>query len=302
MASGIKEIAKGRSDQYRLSPYDLNTKDGWNVREQDFNEDDPEDIALAQSIAEVGVKQALAVYWEDGKAYVSDGHRRRAAALVAIEKFGADKDMTVPVVAENRNADEAERVFSMIVRNSGKPLSPLEQGMVFRRLMGLGWSDSIIAKKAGISRVHVSNLIALSDAPKALTNMVREGAVSATLAITTLNKHKGDAKAASTELKEAVKEAKKAGKTRATAKHVRKAAEKKTPKEKAAPRVDLKAELKSLLTAHPLTSPDGLTIPDRDDIYLIPVTVEQWGRIRELLDIEFIKEAGVPARAADDLV
>lgn len=301
MASGIKEIAKGRSDQYRLSPYDLNTKDGWNVREQDFNEDDPEDIALAQSIAEVGVKQALAVYWEDGKAYVSDGHRRRAAALVAIEKFGADKDMTVPVVAENRNADEAERVFSMIVRNSGKPLSPLEQGLVFRRLMALGWSDSIIAKKAGISRVHVSNLIALSDAPKALTNMVREGAVSATLAITTLNKHKGDAKAASTELKEAVKEAKKAGKTRATAKHVRKAVEKKTPTKEPSEQkgVDLKAELRAILTAWPLTTPDALTVPDRDDIVLIPVTFDDLARIRDHLNIP---APTTPTRAADDLV
>lgn len=301
MASGIKEIAKGRSDQYRLSPYDLNTKDGWNVREHDFNEDDTEDMALAQSIAEVGVKQALAVYWEEGQAFISDGHRRLAATLYAIEKLGADKDMTVPVVAENRNADEAERVFSMIVRNSGKPLSPLEQGQVFRRLMDLGWSDAVIAKKAGISRVHVGNLIALSEAPKALTGMVRSGEISSTLAITTLNKHKGDAKAASAELKAAVKEAKQSGKTRATAKHVRKAAEKKAPAKEPSEQkgVDLKAELREILTAWPLTSPDALTVPNRDDIVLIPVTTDDLARVRDLLDI---LAPTTPARAADDLV
>lgn len=299
MAKGIKEIAKGRADQYRLSPYDLNVKEGWNARAHDFDENDPQDVSLAQSIAEVGVKQTLTAYWEDGKAYVSDGHRRLAASIVAIEKYGADKDMTVPVITENRAADEAERVFSQIVRNSGKPLAPLEQGQVFKRLMDLGWSDSTIGKKAGVSRVHVSNLIALVEAPKALTELVRAGDVSSTLAITTLNKHKGDAKVAAGELKEAVKEAKKSGKTRATAKHVRKAAEKQQPKSGAvtAPRADLISELRSILTAHPITTPDALSVPDQDDIFLIPVTGGALARIRELLSIPTLS-----SRAADDLV
>lgn len=293
---GIKDIAKGRSDQYRISPFDLHTKEGWNARENDFNAEDAEDLALAQSIAEIGVKQSLTVYWEDGKAFVSDGHRRRAAAIYAVETLGADREMAVPVTTENRNADEAERVFSMIVRNSGKPLTPLEQGQVFARLEALGWSDSNIAKKAGVSRVHVSNLIALVAAPKTLTNLVREGSVSATLAITTLNKHKGEARAATKELKGAVKTAKKDGKERATAKHVRKAAEKKPPKE---PRTDPSAELREILTDHPVTTPDALTVPDLDDLYLIPITGQALSRLRQILAIPVPTP---PARPSDDLV
>lgn len=220
---GISDVAKGRSDQYRLSPHDLHIKEGWNARE----ENDPENIEhidrMAQSIAVVGVKQTVTVYWENGKAFVSDGHCRRAAALKAIEEYGASPDLTVPVVTEERKSTEADRTFSQIVRNSGKPLSPLEQAAVFKRLVELGWTDTEIGKKAGLSRVHVTNLLALLDAPKAVSNLVRTGEVSSTLAINTLKENKGDGKKTVAELKAAVKTAKAAGKTRATAKHLKSA-------------------------------------------------------------------------------
>jgi len=70
MAS-IKQIAKGRSDLYRVSINDLAVKEGWNSRILD----DPENIEhidmLAKSIAEEGVKQPLTVYMEDGKLYIA---------------------------------------------------------------------------------------------------------------------------------------------------------------------------------------------------------------------------------------
>ncbi|WP_379014331.1 ParB/RepB/Spo0J family partition protein [Neoaquamicrobium sediminum] len=292
MATGIKELAKGRSDQYRLSPFDLHTKEGWNARENDFNPEDIEDLALAQSIAEIGVKQSLTAYWEDGKAFVSDGHRRRAAAMYAIDTLGADREMLVPVVTENRNADEAERTFSMIVRNSGKPLTPIEQGQVFKRLTDLGWTESNIAKKAGISRVHVSNLIALVAAPKTLTDLVRSGEVSSTLAITTLNKHKGEAKAAAKELKEAVKEAKKSGKDRATAKHVRKAAEKKQPKAPAKSVKQAVAEIFERVWAHQ----DG----DNVVVHFGPADIAAIFEITGLSELKFLDQS--KARPSDDLV
>lgn len=266
---GIKGVAVGRIDIYRMAPADLHVKDGWNARVVNFNRADPEDLGLAQSIAEVGVKQPLTVYWENGKAYISDGHRRHGAAIYAIEHLGAEIK-SVPVQTEERYSSEADRVFSQIVRNSGKPLSPIEQAKVFKRLIDLGWSEKDIAEKSGLNRAWVVELLELNAAPQAVTSLVRSGKVSATLAITTLRKNKGDGEKAATELSEAVEAAQEQGKTRATAKHL---GERKP---------SLKAELKDMFSETPIREQGG------DDLiggsaYLITLTPDQYARLRYLV-------------------
>lgn len=219
---GIADIARGRSDLYRIDPRTLVVKDGWNCRDVDFDPVNSDDLALALSIAANGVKEPLTVTWQEGKAVVTNGHRRRAAALYAAEHLGAEI-LTVPVRTEDRHTNEADHVFSQIVRNSGKPLSPIEQGRVFKRLVGLGWSESDIVAKSGMSAVWVRQLLDLQAAPAAVTDLVKEGKVSATLAAERLKKSKGDGEAVAKELTEAVEKAKSEGKDRATAKHLREA-------------------------------------------------------------------------------
>lgn len=217
---GIADIAMGRSDLYRIDPRTLVVKDGWNCRDVDFDPKNSDDLALALSIAANGVKEPLTVTWQEGHAFVTNGHRRRAAALYAIEHLGA-LISTVPVRTEDRYTNEADHVFSMIVRNSGKPLSPIEQGRVFKRLVELGWNESDIVAKSGMSAVWVRQLLDLQAAPTAVTDLVKEGKVSATLAAERLKKSKGDGEALVKELTEAVEKAKSEGKERATAKHLR---------------------------------------------------------------------------------
>src|ERR1051325_4185755 len=60
----IKNLAQGRTDTvFRMNPYDLHMKPGWNVARE---MDDPETIAhidwLARDITNVGVKQAYRIY------------------------------------------------------------------------------------------------------------------------------------------------------------------------------------------------------------------------------------------------
>src|ERR1700674_5839547 len=99
--TGIKSLAQGRTDVFKVDPRVLVIKDGWNSR--DFN--DPENLEhvdnLAQSIAAVGVKQPLTVFFENGKCYVSDGECRLRGAMRAIEHYKADL-RTVPVQTEDR--------------------------------------------------------------------------------------------------------------------------------------------------------------------------------------------------------
>lgn len=216
---GIKELAVGRSDTFRLSLDDLHVKAGWNARDCDFDPTDEEDLALAQSIAEVGVRETMTAVWEDGRAYVTNGHRRRAAALYARDTLGAEIK-SVPVQTEARYSSEADHVLSQIVRNAGKPLSPFEKGRVFKRLIDLGWDEDEIAKKTGITRNRVVQLLTVQAAPEGVKTLVREGSVSTDLALKAVRASDGDGDAAVASLTEAVETAKAEGKTRATAKHL----------------------------------------------------------------------------------
>lgn len=213
---GIQGIAKGRSDVYQLDPHDLNIKADWNCRDLDTPEAQQGLHELAASIAEVGVKQALTVYWEDGKAYITDGHRRYQAVMMAIAEGAEIK--SIPVRTEDRYSSEADRIFSQIVRNSGEPLKPFEQARVFKRLIDLGWTETDIAKKSGKSRPWVVSLLELQAAPESITQFVRSGAVSATMAIQTIKDNAGDQVKSAAAISAAVEKAHTAGKQRATSK------------------------------------------------------------------------------------
>lgn len=230
---GIKDIAVGRSDVFRIPVEDILIKEGWNVRDMTLPENIDHVEELAKSIAEVGQKEPIKVYLEGDKVYVSNGHSRRLAVDIARKKYKADiKSMLCMVEAKNEN--EADRTFTMIVSNQGKPLTPLEMGAVFKRLVEFGWTEKEIASKAGFSGQRVRDLLQLQGASPEIQKMIKTGKVTATLAQQTIRQNKGDDKAAAKQLKEAVTTATAAGKTKATAKHVKKAAPK--PKEMPMPK------------------------------------------------------------------
>jgi ParB-like chromosome segregation protein Spo0J len=219
MKRGIQDLAVGRVDLFRLNPRDLRIEEGWNSRACDFDPDDAEDIALAKSIAEVGVKQALTVVMKGGVPTITDGHRRLRATLYAMDTLGAEI-VSVPVQTEPKHASEADRILSQIVRNSGKPFEPLEKANVFAKLLDLGWDEGTIAAKAGLTRQRVVDLLTLRSGPREVVAMVEAGAISAGFALDTIKAAKGNATAATETLVKAVSTAKAEGKTRATAKHV----------------------------------------------------------------------------------
>lgn len=105
----------------------------------------------------------------------------------------------------------------MLTRNSGKPLSALEQGEVVKRLLAFGWTEAQVARKTGYSQTHIANLLTLSSAPAEVTEMVRKGEVSARLATEVVHKT-GDQ--AAQVLGDALAKARQAGKEKVTAKHL----------------------------------------------------------------------------------
>lgn len=267
--SGIQGLASGRSDMFRINPYLLNIKADWNSREMS----DPANIAhidnLARSIAEVGVKNPLTVYSENGVIYVSDGHSRLLATFRAIEVYGAEIK-TIPVKTEDKYASEADRILTQIIANSGKPLTPFEQGKVFKKLVDLGWTEKQVATKAALSVTRVIQLLELQTAPETVKDMVREGKVSATLAWQTLKAADGDGQKVVQDLTSALEAAQTSGKSKATAKHL-----------SSAPRLSVKKEIKTLLSQAKVET----NAADDEVTMTLTLTTEEYEAVKKMLGI-----------------
>jgi ParB-like chromosome segregation protein Spo0J len=204
-----------RVDMYQINPELITEDEGWNVRD-DNDELRAHIRMLADSIKEVGVLEPLTGYLKEGMPVLTNGHCRLLAVKLARSE-GAEIKL-VPFRNEPRTANEADRTLSMLTRNSGKPLTGIEQAGVIKRLLAFGWSQTEISKKTGFTPPHIGNLLTLAGAPVEVQNMVSQGKVSATLATDTV-KSQGPEKATET-LKDAVVDAESKGKNRATKKNV----------------------------------------------------------------------------------
>lgn len=187
----IRDGEVKRADAMKVRLEDLHEEPGFNLRAE--GEDLEASIgALAEFIADGGQIPPLEVRPRaEGGVWIVDGHRRRRAML----KLDADGrlvrdpagDFWVHVVAFTGN--DAERVARVITSQEGRKLEPLELAAGYKRLAAFGWNADQIAKKVGKTRQHVDQMLILADAPSAVHAMVKDGAVSAAVAVETVRKH-----------------------------------------------------------------------------------------------------------------
>jgi ParB/RepB/Spo0J family partition protein len=209
----IKDVASGRSDLYRLDPKLIQVKPDWNSRDVSDPANATHVEELKASIKEIGVKKPLVCYMEDSIVYVTDGHCRLAAVMQLVNAGVEIK--TVPVMVEDRLSNEADRIFSQIVHNQGKPLSSIEQAKVFKRLLDLGWAQKDIALKAGFTGGRISQILELLTLPVVLQKFITEGKASASMVLNVFKKYNGDVALAVAELSGAVAVAQEQGRKRA---------------------------------------------------------------------------------------
>ncbi|MCA8182527.1 ParB/RepB/Spo0J family partition protein [Burkholderia vietnamiensis] len=216
----VKEIVKpfrqGTADVYMVSLDAIRVRPEFN----EAREADPEYPAsvreVANSIKANGffrhkpIKVAAAA---DGYLYVSDGHTRWDAVLLANSE-GAGIE-AVPVINEVRGTTEDDRIFGLILDNSGRRLTPLGEAMVIKRLIGRGIDEKEIARRLTRNVASIRNALTLVAAPKPITEMVSSGAVSATSAVKVMKEQGANAVAHLQAAKEA---ATAAGKTKVTPK------------------------------------------------------------------------------------
>lgn len=262
--TGLASISEGRSDIHRIAPKLIHVKPNWNSR--DFK--DPANIEhvemLAKSIAEIGVQEPITVNWENGKAWLEDGECRLRATLYAIEFLKADIK-TIPCKTGDRYANEADRLFSQRIRNSGKPFTVLEDAKLFKRLLSLGWQQGDIAKKAGISAARVSQILEYNTMPEGVKTMVQNGQVAPSTAMVVV---KAEGAAAEELLAKGITIANAEGKKKVMAKHI----------EGGAPKVNKAAAVKEAFEYSHVDDDDS-------EVVVIKMPVAQWEIIRKVLGL-----------------
>ena len=177
--------------------------------------------AIADSIKENGFYPhkpiACMVIKQDGKDILAviDGHTRHDGAKLA-QSEGVPLEK-LPVVTTQLGVTLEDAIAGIAINNSSNPLTPMALGIICKRLVSFGWSNSKISAKLCFTPAYVGQLLQLVSAEKVIRDMVNNGEISATLAVTVM---KDEGEKAAEVLTQAVETAKSKGKGKATAKHL----------------------------------------------------------------------------------
>jgi len=223
--AAMKSAGARSADLWQVDPRQLQIMPGFNVR-QSTPEYEQHIEGITQSIIANGYypDRPIAGYVarQNGEniIYVIDGHTRLEAVMRAIERGHAIE--AVPVVIKPSGSSMEDLTVALVTSNTGRPLSPMEIGLVCKRLLGLGLDEKSIAQRLGYTRTYIDNLLLLTGASRDVRDLVASGQVSATLAVEEL---KRDSEKAPERLQQAVKAAQEQGKAKATRKHLGRAGE-----------------------------------------------------------------------------
>ena len=162
------------------------------AKEENNNRVDYGDIeALATSIEVNGLLKPLKVkhYVVDGEDVfeVVDGFRRTRAIKLLVSRGHSfpllDGMPYVKVETTLKMYNDDDALFEQIISNDGKPLTPLEEGSVYKKLILNGFSETEISERTGRNITTVRNNIAIASLPKVVQNMIAENTVSGLTAI-----------------------------------------------------------------------------------------------------------------------
>ncbi|EQM71632.1 hypothetical protein L682_30085 [Aquipseudomonas alcaligenes OT 69] len=187
----IRDGELKRADAMKARLEDLHEEPGFNLRAE--GEDLEQSIAvLAEYLHQGGVVPPLEVRPRaEGGMWVVDGHRRRRAYLKldAEGRLPRDDSGQAWIAITAFTGNDAERVLRVITSQEGRKLTQLELAEGYKRLAAFGWSNEQIAQKMGRTRQHVDQVLTVGNANTDVQQLVKDGAVSATVAASVVRKH-----------------------------------------------------------------------------------------------------------------
>jgi ParB family chromosome partitioning protein len=183
----LRDLAESVGEFLTFRPDLIDVDPGFNVRMEtpDYLESIQE---TANSIRALGFlrEKPLIVRRVGDRVTIIDGHGRFRACQMAIAEGAEIK--AIPCIVVDRNTTEEERTLALITTNNGRPLLPLEQAVVVKRLLSYGWKQADIAAKIGKPISWLNGLLTLSGADREVREMVANGNVSATEALRVIKK------------------------------------------------------------------------------------------------------------------
>lgn len=172
-----------RTDMYKIDPRIIEIEEGHNPRDYSLQDNRAHLDELKASIAVDGVRKPIDIRIEQGtgRIIVVDGECRVRACIELIGE-GRDDIKAIPAIVI-KAGNEKERLFTALIGNTGKPLSALESGKAFQRLINFGETEESISKRLGYSLRFVKESLQLHDAPEDVKKMIAEQAVTPSLAL-----------------------------------------------------------------------------------------------------------------------
>ncbi len=180
MAKKTHGLGRGLDSLFEAEEWDSTGMQEIPVGELDINPDQPrksfdeENMAmLTESIRDQGVLQPLIVVPSDGGRYrIIAGERRfRASRAAGLEK--------VPCIVKELDIVRQMEI-SLIENLQREDLNPIDAAKGIRALMQqCGYTQDKVASRLGKSRPAVANLRRVLSLPEEITDMVREGQLSA---------------------------------------------------------------------------------------------------------------------------
>jgi ParB family chromosome partitioning protein len=198
-----------KSTQFKLDPRIVEVEAGFNARPLDRAHIDAMKLAFKSG----AVFPPIFVRVDNGRIILVDGHHR----TTAFNELIAEGIEIQSVDAIQFRGNDADRVAHMLTSAQGLPLTPLEMGLSYRRLIGFGWDVKQIAAKVGKTASHVGEMIKLAESNSDVQRMVASKQVSASNAVKMIRKH---GEKAGPVMARHLETAKSAGKAKVTAKTI----------------------------------------------------------------------------------
>lgn len=163
------------SNVWEVKPEFIQVIEGFNRRQNygDMGE-------LKQSIRVNGVLEPLTVVDIGGDYFeLFDGYRRFEAVNQLIEQGVPIETIPCKIMKKGTTREEG-MIMTIVSSNGGKPHEAIELAEFYKQLINWGWTQAKIAERTGKSQGHVSQTLALLEAPEMVRDAMREGDISPT--------------------------------------------------------------------------------------------------------------------------
>jgi ParB-like chromosome segregation protein Spo0J len=225
--AGLANFAHGSAgDIFRVNPFSIFIKEGFNLRDPDDPANHAHVMELAESIRLIGLRKPIEVYWDkkDKKNYVTDGHCRLRAVRHLIQT-GQARIEFIPVTTAEGPQSEVDRMATVIISGDGKNPTVFEKATHIAKMRDLGGiALKEVADRVGKDVKIIQKWLEINAAvTPAIKRLIHAGKVSPSSAMDAIQHANHDPVAALKEIEKAIAISEAQGNGRALPKYIKEA-------------------------------------------------------------------------------